>query len=384
MKTVALTESINFIVSKVCSNSNSAVLLKKAITTALVLAVLTGCKKDTESIAVPQEKASQAGEDEAFSIAILPDTQYYTSLKHGGTMEMFEQQIQWVRDNKRAENIVYVVHLGDVVDHGDDDNAIEWERAKTEMYKLEEDNIPYGIAVGNHDQTPYGNPGSPGTNSGYGVYFGRKHMETKPWYGGAYGSSNNSDNHYDLFSANGEDFIVLYLEFNSPGHEKYSSSIENAVMNWADEVLNTYASRKAIIVSHSLLDIPSGSNSNIKAGEGDNLIASDFTNQGDVIYDRMKHHDNVFLMLGGHISGEGFRRDVNNGHVIKSYLADYQSRESYPYDGSARNAGNGLMRLMTFNKTQQTLSVRTFAPRSGGAILFEKDGDSEFTMPLYD
>jgi len=88
------------------------------------------------------------------------------------------------------------------------------------------------------------------------------------------------------------------------------------------------------------------------------------------------------LMLCGHISGEGFRRDNYNGHIIKSYLSDYQSRRDAPYTTNDRNGGNGLMRLMKFNKTQQTLSVRTFAPRPGPNIL-EVDGDSDFTEPLY-
>lgn len=349
----------------------------------ITLLLIFGCEKQGIEIETADTNTvNLSGSDEFFQIAVLPDTQYYTALKHNGTMDMFEEQITWIRANKETSKIAYVVHLGDVVDHGDDNNSVEWTRAKNELYKLEQDGIPYGVAVGNHDQTPYGNPASPGTNSGYGVYFGRNHMQLNPWYGGAYGSSNNSDNHYDLFTANGVDYIVLYIEFNTPGHSEYSSSIENAVMNWADGILNTYSSRKAIIVSHSILGRPAGSNSDTIPGQGNNNVASNFTNQGDVIYDRMKLHDNVFLMLCGHISGEGFRRDNYNGHIIKSYLSDYQSRRDAPYTTNDRNGGNGLMRLMKFNKTQQTLSVRTFAPRPGPNIL-EVDGDSDFTEPLY-
>ena len=59
-----------------------------------------------------------------FSIAVLPDTQYYTALRNGGTMEMFYNQIQWIRDNRKKENIEYVIHLGDITDH---DVPVEWE-----------------------------------------------------------------------------------------------------------------------------------------------------------------------------------------------------------------------------------------------------------------
>lgn len=350
----------------------------------IMMLVLSGCENSSGPI--PQVKIADAvlkAGDEYFQIAVIPDMQYYTYPSHGGTLSMLQDQITWIKANKTTSGIAYVIQLGDLVEHGDDGNATEWTRAKTEMYKLETDNIPYGTAVGNHDQTPNGFAGSPGTNTGYGVWFGRDHMSTKSWYGGAYGTSNNSDNHYDLFTANGVDYIVLYIEFNSPGHEQYSASIETAVMSWADGVLNTYSSRKAIIVSHSILDKPTGSTSDIKAGQGNNNVASAFTNQGDVIYGRMKLHSNVFLMLCGHISGEGFRQDTYNGNVIKSYLSDYQSRQNSPYGGETnRNGGNGLMRLMKFNKTAQTLSVRTFAPKTGANIL-EVDGDSQFSMPLY-
>lgn len=219
-----------------------------ALFLALTIIVFSGCEDSSQPLpqAINADNTLKDG-DEYFQIAVLPDLQYYTATKHGGTISMFQDQITWIRANQVTSKIAYVIQLGDMVDHGDDSNATEWTRAKTEMYKLETDNIPYGTAVGNHDQTPNGFAGSPGTNGGYGVWFGRDHMETKSWYGGAYGSSNNSDNHYDLFTANATDYIVLYIEYNSPGNDQYSASLETSVINWADGVLNTYSSRKAII-----------------------------------------------------------------------------------------------------------------------------------------
>lgn len=78
---------------------------------------------------------------------------------------MFQNQITWIRENQEANNIRYVAHLGDLVDHGEQ-KMHEWERASQIMYQLEEptagfpQGIPYGIAVGNHDQQPLGNPAS--------------------------------------------------------------------------------------------------------------------------------------------------------------------------------------------------------------------------------
>jgi hypothetical protein len=87
-------------------------------------------------------------------------------------------------------------------------------------------------------------------------------------------------------------------------------------------------------------------------------------------------------MLGGHISGEAFRRDVYSGSTIKTYLTDYQSRRNPPYGEKDRNGGNGTTRLMKFNTSKQTLSVVTFIPTPNG-VVFETDGDSQFTEPLF-
>lgn len=320
--------------------------------------------------------------DTYFSIAVLPDTQYYTALRFGGTMKMFHDQIQWIRDNRNKEKIEYVIHLGDITDR---DTPEEWERARSALYKLDEDNIPYGLSVGNHDETPNGTPSvlDPGTN--YSKHFGRSHFKHKKWFGGAMGNSENIENHFDLFNANGEKFLALYFVFNDPSYSKgYNPAYEKQVLNWADSVLTANKDRKAILVTHSMLGRPKESTSDRKGGEGNRDVQADFTKQGQIIYNMAKHHDNVFLMLGGHISGEGFRKDNYNGHVIKTYLADYQFRENAPYSGvKDRNGGNGLMRLMKINKTKQTLSVTTFAPRSDGPMLRETDADSQFTEPLY-
>lgn len=352
-------------------------LHKWIFTTALFLFAF-GCK--TTSYTTSPGYGVQKG-DTYFSIAVLPDTQYYTALKNGGTMEMFYDQIQWIRENRKKENIAYVVHLGDITDH---DIPVEWERAKSALYKLDEDNIPYGLCVGNHDETPNGYPsaGSPVTD--YTKYFGRSHFKNRPWYGGAMGNGENSDNHFDLFTVNGDKFIALYFVFNDPSYKGYNAEYEKQVITWADSVLTANSNRKAILVTHSMLGRPKGSTSDIKPGEGNRNVIPEFTKQGQNIYNMAKHHANVFLMLGGHISGEGFRKDVYNGNVIKTYLTDYQFRENLPYGGvKDRNGGNGNMRLMKFNKTKQTLSVTTFAPRSKGTVIKEEDEDSQFTEPLF-
>lgn len=296
-----------------------------------------------------------------FSIAVIPDSQYYLAQAQlGGTFEMFKAQIDWIRKNQAKENIAYVAHMGDITEHGDNPVTArsEWYLAKTALYGLENPvSIPYGLAVGNHDQFPSQHPVT-GTTDGYNQYFGVKHFEGRSYYGGHYG--NNNDSHYDLFTAGGIDFIVLFLEFDAFNED------QAGLYGWANQILSKYASRKAIVVSHSIL--------HFNPVAGSNTPQAPFNAQGKAIYESLKNNPNLFMMLCGHVgdNGEGYRTEVFNGHTIKALLNDYQSRP---------NGGNGLMRLYKFSVKRNELSVKTFSPY---AKTSETDADSQFTVPLFD
>lgn len=151
---------------------NSSTKFYKWIFTVSLFLISFGCK--TTSYTSSPTYGIEKG-DTYFSIAVLPDTQYYTALKYGVTMQMFYDQIQWIRDTRKKENIEYVIHLGDITDH---DISVEWERGKSALYKLDEDNIPYGLCVGNHDETPNGHPSTGNPGHDYTKYFGRRHFKT--------------------------------------------------------------------------------------------------------------------------------------------------------------------------------------------------------------
>lgn len=296
-----------------------------------------------------------------FSIAVIPDSQYYLAQGQlGGTFEMFKAQIDWIQKNQTKENIAYVAHMGDITEHGDNPVTArsEWYLAKTALYGLENPvSIPYGLAVGNHDQFPSQHPVT-GTTNGYNQYFGVKHFEGRSYYGGHYG--NNNDSHYDLFTAGGIDFIVLFLEFDAFNED------QAGMYGWANQILSKYASRKAIVVSHSIL--------HFNPVKGSNVPQAPFNAQGKAIYGSLKNNPNLFMMLCGHVgdNGEGYRTEVFNGHTIKAFLNDYQSRP---------NGGNGLMRLYKFSVKRNELSVKTFSPY---AKTSETDADSQFTVSLFD
>ena len=199
--------------------------------------------------------------------------------------------------------------------------------------------VPYGIPPGNHDMdvatraTPY-----------YDTYFYPARYESQSWYGGHYGSTNA--NSYQLFSAGGEDYIVVHLEF-WPRTE---------VITWADSVLKAHANRKAIITTHGFL-----------GADGSHYVhtieSTEYIWQGLVV-----PNDNVYFVLSGHVAGECARTDVVNGREVHQLLADYQGRT---------NGGDGWLRIMRFVPAEDKVYVETYSPYLNQ---YEEDANSQFTL----
>jgi hypothetical protein len=289
-----------------------------------------------------------------FTLVALPDTQFYASSLNGGSPAIFRAQTDWIVSNRLARNIAFVTQLGDCVQNGDNggDDA-EWRAATNALYRLENplltllpDGIPYGVAVGNHDQSPVG--AATGASFFYNLYFGTQHFLPFPYYGGNY--STNNDNHYELFSAGGLDFVVVHLEYDTG-----AASTNAPVYAWANGVLQAHAARRAIVVSHHIVN--SGFNATFSA-------------QGQAMYDALKANTNLFLMLSGHVSPpEGQRTNVFDGRTVWAVMSDYQGRA---------NGGDGWLRLYEFSPSNNVIRAQTYSP---WLDQFETDADSRFDIP---
>jgi hypothetical protein len=297
-----------------------------------------------------------------FTIIGLPDTQYYTENLQGsgtgqgtGNIATFKAQTNWIKANRVDSNIVYVFHLGDCVQNGDDEED-EWKRVDTAMSTLENitglpDGIPYGIAVGNHDQTPSGEPGDDGTVSTtdlYNQYFGVSRFSGRDYYAGHFRSDN--DNHFDTLTVGSLKFIFVYIEYGAYRDDK-------SAVDWADSILAAFDDRSGIIVSHKLLD----------SGTGTDVS---FSTAGDTIYKKVKDNANLFLMLAGHWTNEGRRTETRGGDStdVFALLSDYQGLE---------NGGDGWLRIMRFSPTNNKIYVKTYSPTLDD---FKTGSDSQFEL----
>src|SRR5258706_2043209 len=277
----------------------------------------------------------------SFSIVELPDTQYYSASLNSGLPAMFNSQTQWIVNNRVADNIAFVIGLGDIVQDGNNNgNYSEWNNANTAVSALDDpvatglpQGIPYSFGVGNHDQGSSGD-GAPDDTAAYNQFFGVSRYSGKSYYGGHYGTDN--DNHYELFSASGMDFIVINIAYMDP---QYNGTELNSVLAWANGLLQTYSNRRGIVVSHYLIN---------------NGFNASWSGQGQATYNALSGNPNLFLMLCGHFTPpEGQRADVSNGNRVYTFLSDYQE---------SGFGGDGWLRILTFLPASDQIHVQTYSP----------------------
>ncbi len=312
-------------------------------TTASLNVNLADSTGDAMTVTFYGRQTTPAAPGPDFTIAAIPDTQYYSEGSPGRantvTVEQlvgtFGAQTQWVVDNKTARNIAFVSHMGDIVESGNfGGNPIQWERASAAMGNLEKPlttlrayGIPYGVAPGNHDIDPIGNYDN-GSTSFYNQYFGINRFAGRDYRGGHYGTDNT--NNYQLFSASGLDFISIHLA--------YDTTQNQAILDWADALLKANPHRRGIVTSHYII------------GQGN---PASFGTQGAAIYNGLKDNPNLFLLLCGHIHAEGRRTDVFEGRTVYSVLSDYQGLP---------NGGNGFLRTFTFSPANNRIRVESWSP----------------------
>lgn len=292
-----------------------------------------------------------------FSVVALPDTQYYSENVGGTRAAIFSAQTDWIVAEKDPRNIGFVLHLGDITEHGDNPTFAtnEWANASNALYRLENpsttlltDGVPYIVAVGNHDQTPIGD--SNGTTTNFNTFFGVhpttgiNHFAGKAYYGGT-SEPTKADNNFTLFTAGGLDFIVISFE--------YDTTPDAVDLNWADALLKAHPTRRGIVITHHTVNIGN---------------PASFSTQGSGIYQALKNNPNLILMHGGHIHGEGRRSDTFEGRTVHSLLADYQGRS---------NGGDGWLRIMNFRPSLNRIDVQTYSPTLNQ---FETDADSQFSI----
>ena len=309
---------------------------------------------------------------EKFSIAIIPDTQWYIETNP----ELFEAQTQWIADNRVRENIIYAAHLGDLKDDTNCDVKVirgrtEWQIVNDALRTLENpvttglaDGIPYGVVPGNHDFDQIGTRcpdwDTERPLSRFNSLLGASRFNNRSYYGGTFQTDNNEGSNYTLFEASGIKFIAINLTFRETIPATTGTDDPTPELTEANSLLEANRDRLAIVTSHYFLE------------EHSRGQATDNGPYGARTYDLLSGNPNLFLMLSAHKRGEAWRTEtrpgMNDVHLLLSNYQDiiYDPPNEINYRSLRTNrisGGNtGLMRIMRFDTDTNLVSVETFAP----------------------
>lgn len=312
-----------------------------------------------------------------FSIVHYTDTQYLsegaveqeTAEERAVWEKAYGDVSRWIAANKDKRKIAYVAHTGDIIENNirkPADEATqkevvgELEVSSKQQKILDDAGIPNGVIAGNHDNQS-------GTENGpdaiYNQYYGpdRYQALSQGWehagYGGPWRAGDNQ-NHYDLLSAGGQDFVVVGLS--------YGVTREEA--EWADSIFKRFPDRNGILLSHDYLAPSSNPD-----GRGAAFSVPD----GSMLYKTVvQDNPNVFLILAGHEHGVGTNVKPKVGeisHDVVELLADYQFYTvsadrlglteigGYKPDDQLQ-FGASFFRMLQFDVDRSELTVDTYSP----------------------
>ena len=263
--------------------------------------------------------------DTYFTLVALPDTQHYSE----EYPDIFESQTTWIKEHTKDWNIVFTIHLGDLVNVYD--NEGQWDNARRAMNILT--GLPYSVLPGNHDNN-YGKD-----NTYFNHYFNFTEFSgfksatiigNRPgysWYSGHFPTSGN-ENSSETFKFAGTEYMIINIG--------YGAQTES--LKWAENVVSANPKKQIILATHSYLDV-----------DGNR------TPEGSILWDEIvRKYPNIFMVLCGHKHGEAVSTQYGDqGNRIYEIVSDYQDDEK---------GGNGYLRLYEFHPARQIIKVSTYSP----------------------
>lgn len=295
-----------------------------------------------------------------FSIAIIPDTQML-ACNHP---DIYQTMAAWVKENAVPLNLQMVLHLGDVVHHGADDEA-QFQAARVAFDELHHANIPLLITPGNHD---YDNMLHRDRSlKMFNRYFGAHRYEHHPWFGGTF-EEGQIENSYVKLNIGEEKYLFLSLEFGA----------RDRVLAWADEVLEANLDHKAIIITHSYMYM---FGERTKPGDAHNPkiypgCETDVNDGEDMWHKSFKKHRNLLAIFSGHhidTNTVSYRVDLgDNGNPI------FQSFQNWQF---VDKGGEGRLRILRMDPSANKMKLLTVNPCTGN---YEKESGYEVDIPLHD
>lgn len=331
-------------------NRRAPLLARIAAATSIIMGTFASGQGITGSGALPPLPEG------AFTLVVIPDTQHYTGKGCKGPLASdapvenahLAAQIDWILANRESQAIVFVTHVGDIVEK---DRREEWSVAKRHIDRLR-GAVPFSLTVGNHDMS------SKGDARLFQETFPASRFEDQPWYLGSYtheredqNVSANNVNSAQRFEAGGIGFLHLSLECNAP----------DDVLAWADALMKEHADRRVLITTHmdlGVIEHPKAKEGYIHDPKGRMRwvkIHGPRGNSGEALWEKLfRRHPNLdFILCGDQSRTTALRLETpaDDGHTVTSLLSDYVSQP--------------VLRLMRFLPSEDRIDVITWQVPGG-------------------
>jgi hypothetical protein len=295
---------------------------------------------------------------DSFTVAVLPDTQYYASTYP----EILDAQTRWIARDRDEGRIALVVHEGDIVDR---DVPLQWERAARSLHVLD-GVVPYVLSAGNHDYET--RAGVMSRSSLIDEYFPASNLTLGSRIAETF-EPGRVENSFEIVDMAGGPWLILSLEFGP----------RDAVLEWADRIAKRFASVPAVLLTHAYLYSDNTRYDHLSRPDQlwnphryleDTKPGS--VNDGEEIWRKLvSRNDNIHFVLCGHDLGDGVGRLTSvrsDGTTVVQLLANYQM---------GARGGEGYLRLMSFSPADRRVTVRTFSPYLNR---YKTDPDNAFVV----
>ena len=295
----------------------------------------------------------------ATTLVVLPDTQYYASC----ASRHFGDQVRWAADQRRARNIAAVLTLGDLTDRN---TPAEWEYIRENLAGVT-GQLPFVLVTGNHDHGPSGTA-SDRTSLLQQFFPQPPGVATRVLAEQA--APDDVENAYYRLPLAKTTLGVLALEW----------SPRAATVSWANAVLDRHPEDRVVIVTHAYL-YGDGTRYDwqhkgkrqewnpLSYGTGKGArelrprprsLAPDAAYDGEMLWQALvKKHAGVFLVLSGHVLGNGtgvLSSRGEHGNVVHQVMVNYQM---------LKDGGLGYLRLIELLPSGKALRMKSYSPTLG-------------------
>lgn len=308
--------------------------------------------KEKERVPHDVHIASLENKD-SFTFILYGDPQSYNRISF---RPIFKLMTSWTLLNKEHLNIKAVLCTGDLVETNDDHvikrrdawkgdiSAKEHWEAASAAFGVFDNELPYILALGNHD---YGYISAESRNTKFSDYFyperNSEFRKVLVSTGKNYFDKMTLENAaYEFSDKNWGKILVLVMEFGPSDRS----------IKWAKKVLHSdnFKNHKVILLTHAFLD-----------GEGKITPRDPYrmpdSNGADTLWKELiKDAPNVKMVISGHRGNFcSYRLEKNNaGKSVHMMMFNPQFR--------AGNGGDGWLRIMEFMPDGKTVGMRTFSP----------------------